>query len=308
MRTPRFAPLLALLVLFGIGGCIRTPDIARVDLQRDYLAAPADLRPVARTTLHVRDTGPKDAGPVILIHGVGAHLQTWDGWAAGLDDAFRVVRFDLPGSGLSPPDSTDDYTDERSIALLLGLMDDLAIDRAALVGNSLGGRIAWRAVANHPDRFSKLVLVAPDGFANPPFEYGTPPKIPFYFNVLKYVLPRSFLRSSLASAYADPEKLTDTRVDRYYELLRAPGSRAALLTRFRQTVLVPPEPLLAGIRIPTLLLWGEEDRFIPIDNAQAYLDALPDARLVRLPGIGHVPQEEAPQASLIPLRAFLSEP
>jgi pimeloyl-ACP methyl ester carboxylesterase len=72
-----------------------------------------------------------------------------------------------------------------------------------------------------------------------------------------------------------------------------------------QTILPDPRPLLASITAPTLLLWGDKDAFIPITNAQDYLAALPNARLVTLRNIGHLPQEEAPAESLTPLRAFL---
>lgn len=305
MRKGRIALAIACVALLGVGGCVWTPDIPRAELQKTYLEAAADLRQVDGTLLHVRDTGPREGRPVILIHGTASHLQTWDGWAEGLNDAYRVVRFDLPGSGLSPADPSGDYTDTRTIALLIALMDDLGITKAALVGNSLGGRIAWRAAAAHPERVTKLVLVSPDGFASPPFEYDKAPSVPGYLNVIEYVLPKGMLRSNLEVAYADPERLSDARTDRYHDLLRAPGNRAALLDRLRQTVLVDPVPVLAELTVPTLLIWGEEDGLIPIANAQDYLDALPDGRLVRLPGLGHVPQEEAPAVSLIPLRAFL---
>jgi pimeloyl-ACP methyl ester carboxylesterase len=101
--------------------------------------------------------------------------------------------------------------------------------------------------------------------------------------------------------------LDEGTLSRYHDLLRAPGGRGALLERFRQTVLVPPEPLLAGIEVPVLLLWGMQDGMIPVANAADYEAALPDARLVRLPDLGHVPMEEAPERSLEPVREFLSE-
>ena len=88
--------------------------------------------------------------------------------------------------------------------------------------------------------------------------------------------------------------------------MRAPGVRAAMLSRMGQTVLEPPEPWLGKIAAPTLLLWGEQDAMIPIANAQDYLSAVPNAVLVSLPGLGHVPFEEAPAIALAPVAAFLS--
>ena len=301
---------IAALVLAGLvaaAGCAFTPDLSRETLEARYLAAPGDMRAVAGTRLHVRDSGPRAGRPVILIHGVASSLHTWEPWAEALSDEFRVIRFDLPGSGLSPPDPTGDYSDGRTVALLAALMEDLGVARAALVGNSLGGRIAWRFAAAEPERVNRLVLVAPDGFASAPFEYGEAPQIPAVFSLVEYVLPRSMLRSNLEVAYADPARLDEGTLTRYHDLLRAPGGRGALLERFRQTVLVPPEPLLAGIEVPVLLLWGMQDGMIPVANAADYEAALPDARLVRLPDLGHVPMEEAPERSLEPVREFLSE-
>jgi pimeloyl-ACP methyl ester carboxylesterase len=240
-----------------------------------------------------------------MIHGFGASLQTWEPWAEALEPKFRVIRFDLPGSGLSSPDPKGDYTDTRTIAVLLALMDRLGVSKASLIGNSIGGRIAWTFAAEHPDRVDKLVLVSPDGFASPGFAYGQAPKVPATLGLMRYVLPKSLLRASLKPAYGDPAALTDPTVDRYYELMLAPGVRQALLQRMKETVLVDPRPLLHTIKAPVLLLWGERDGMIPFSNAQAYLQNLPDARLAALPTLGHVPQEEAPAISLRPVEAFL---
>ena len=132
--------------------------------------------------------------------------------------------------------------------------------------------------------------------------------MPAPFKLMRYALPKAMLRASLKSAYGDPAKLGDDVVTRYYEMLLAPGVRSASIARMEQTVLAPPEPILAAITAPTLLLWGEKDAFIPIANAQDYLRAVPGSRLVSFPALGHVPHEEAPAESLVPLRAFLADP
>jgi pimeloyl-ACP methyl ester carboxylesterase len=297
------------LVLLLVGAYwLWTPDRSRAGLEAKYLGKPADILEIAGTRLHVRDSGPRDAPAVIMLHGFGSSLHTWETWARSLGDAFRVIRFDLPGSGLSPPDFTGDYTDARSLQLLAALMDRLGAARASLIGNSIGGRIAWRFAAETPARVDKLVLVSPDGFASPGFEYGRQPKVPRAAQLMRYTLPRALVRMNLVPAFGDKAALTDDLVTRYYDLMLAPGARDAMISRMQQTILRDPVPLLQRIQAPTLLLWGERDGLIPITNAADYLKAMPNARLVRLPGIGHVPQEEAPQASLAPVRAFLSEP
>ncbi len=281
------------------------PDRSRAGLDAKYLDGSTRYRQVGGTTLRVRDTGALDAPVLLLLHGFGSSLETWEPWARSLSARYRVVRFDLPGCGLSPPDPTDDYGDARSLAVIRALMDQMHIDRAVLVGNSMGGRLAWNFTAAFPARVDKLVLISPDGFASPGFDYETPPKIPAVLRLMEYFLPKALLRKNLAAAYADPARLRATDVDRYYELLLSPGNRAALIARMQQVTLKNPVPLLRQIHTPTLVMWGEKDRFIPYANAADYLRELPDARLITFPDLGHVPHEEAPAESLPPLQHFL---
>jgi pimeloyl-ACP methyl ester carboxylesterase len=297
--------LAALLV--AAGAWLYTPDRERAALEAEYGAAPADFVAVAGLRLHVRDTGPRDGRAVILLHGFGASLQTWDGWAAVLARHFRVIRFDLPGFGLTGADPTGDYSDARTVAVLGALMDRLGIARAALIGNSLGGKIAWQFAAAHPARVDRLVLVSPDGFASPGFEYGKPAAVPPLLRVLPYTLPRAMVRMSLAPAYADPAALTPERLDRYRDMMLAPGVRRAMLGRLAQVRLEPPEPALRRITAPTLLIWGERDAMIPFGNAADYRKAIADCRLVSFPSLGHVPQEEDPAATILPVERFLAD-
>lgn len=298
------AAIIALLVLLLGGGWLYTPDKPRAELEAQY-ARPGDFQPVAGMRLHVRDTGPRTAPPVIFLHGFASSLHTWEDWARALEGEFRVIRFDLPGFGLTGPDPSGDYTDARSLAVILSLMDRLELPRASLVGSSMGGRIAWTFAATHPARVDRLVLMAPDGFASPGRGYGTTPSVPLLARVLPYTLPDSLLRSSLAPAYANPAVLTQATLARYRDMLLVPGNRQAILDRMAQGALVDPVPLLRRIEAPTLLLWGQADAMVPVANAADYTASLRDSRVVTLPGIGHVPMEEAPAETVIPLRDFL---
>lgn len=298
--------LLAVAVLAGAAVWLYTPDASRAALEAKYWTASDSTVEVAGIGLHVRDSGPKTAPVVILLHGFGSSLLTFDAWAEALSAEFRVLRYDLPGFGLTGPDPTGDYSEERGIAVLSALMDRLDVRRASLVGNSMGGRLAWRFAAAHPDRVDKLVLISPDGFASAGFHYGKPASVPFAVRAFPFILPESLLRGSLAPAYADPAKITDAVLARYRDMLLAPGVRGAVVTRLAQTVLVDPEPILRTLTAPTLILWGEGDRMIPVRNADDYRRDIPGSRLVVLPGLGHVPFEEAPEVSLAPLKAFLA--
>ena len=306
----KFVPIIIVvfvLLAVSIGLWLWTPDKSRSILQAKYLNAPGDIVEILGTHLHVRDSGAKTSPAIILLHGFGSSLQTWDAWASVLQNDYRVVRFDLPGSGLSEPDPTGDYTDARTLALIGALMDRLQIDQASVIGNSIGGRIAWKFAAEYPQRVRKLVLISPDGFASAGFGYGDKHTVPASIKLMRYFLPKTLVRQSIASAYGNPSALTEETLDRYYDLMRAPGVRQAMIERMEQTVLLDPEPLLRKISAPTLLVWGEKDALIPFGNADDYLRDIRDARLVSFPELGHVPQEEAPALSVQPVRSFLAQ-
>jgi pimeloyl-ACP methyl ester carboxylesterase len=296
------------LLLAGLAAWLYTPDKSGAALRAKY-DDPATTYPnIDGIALRVRDTGSPAAPALILLHGFGGSLDTWQPWADTLDKTYRVIRIDLPGFGLTGPDPTSDYADERATALIAALMDHLHIQTATLIGNSLGGRIAWQFAAAYPNRTDKLILISPDGFASPGFDYDKAPKIPFIMQLLPYTHPKFMLRANLAVAYANPENLTPATFTRYDDMMRAPGDRAAMLVRMSQTILQNPKPTLQKIKAPTLLLWGAKDGMIPITNASNYQADIPNTKLVTLPTLGHVPFEEAPAASLPPVLQFLAAP
>jgi pimeloyl-ACP methyl ester carboxylesterase len=301
----KYALFAVLLVFALIAFWLWTPDRSAASLAQKYFDASSQMLDVAGTQLHVRDTGPRGAPAVIFLHGFGSSLHTWDSWARSLSTDLRVIRFDLPGSGLSPPDPANDYTDARSLQVLIALMDKLGVAKASIVGHSIGGRIAWTFAALHPERVEKLVLISPDGFASEGFEYGRKPEVPAAMKLMRYALPRAPLRMNLVPAYADEKVLTDELTTRYHDLMLAPGSRDALLARMEQTVLVDPVPLLRKIQAPTLLLWGEKDAMIPFANSADCAKAIANVTIAPVPGVGHLPQEETPERSIDVLRAFL---
>ncbi len=299
-------PLTTLVALIGFGIWLWTPDKSRRELETRYLDAPGDMLPLAGMQLHVRDSGPKDGLALILLHGFGSSLHTWEPWARALSSEYRVIRIDMPGAGLSGPDPNGDYSDARSMRVLTAVMDHFGIAKASLIGNSMGGKIAWKFAATFPDRVDKLVLVSPDGFAAPGEQYGKRQPVPSMVRLMRYALPKPLLKMNLDPAYGDTARLTDDIVTRYHDLLLGSGNRDAMIARMEQTELVQPEPLLRSIRAATLLLWGQRDEMIPLANADDYLKALPDGKLVVLPGVGHLPQEEAPETSLVPVKEFLA--
>jgi pimeloyl-ACP methyl ester carboxylesterase len=307
MKTMSVLGLLAVLLL-AAAGWAWTPDRPAAELEARYARGPADFVTVSGVRLHVRDDTPAgrpDAPVVLMLHGFGASLHTWDAWAAALATTHRVLRLDLPGAGLTGEDPSGRYDDARGIELLLALLDTRGVARATVVGHSMGGRLAWRLAAEHPGLVERLVLVAPDGFASPGFEYGKAPEVGPAVKLMQHLLPRALLKMSLEPAWADPTKLDEATVTRYHELMLYPGVRRALIGRMQQLVLQPPEPWLVRIAAPVLLVWGERDAMIPVANARDYQAVLKQSQLLVLPGVGHLPQEEDPQAAVPALLAFV---
>ncbi len=299
---------LGLLVLVaGLAVWAWTPDRPRAELEAKYLRGPQDYVTVDGMRLHVRDDGPRDAPAIVLIHGFGATLHTWEPWAEDLSRDHRVIRFDLPGHGFSDPMPDGNYRVVPTVGLVTRLMDALGVVRATVVGNSLGGEVAWRMAVETPDRVERLVLIAPSGFLSPGQEYGEPLKIPGWLSIIEHLLPRVLIAQSLRSYYGEPSRLTEATVDRYWDMLRVPGVRAALVSRMGQFIVEDPHPLLPRIRVPTLLMWGERDIVIPYSGAPAFAKLIPDVRQVSYADVGHMPMEEVPERSLKDLRAFLAE-
>lgn len=283
-----------------------TPDIERAELQLRYGAPTQHVLQVNGLGVHYQDTGPPDAPVVLLLHGFGSSLQTWDPWADRLALKFRVIRPDLPGFGLTGAVPSQDYSERQDVATLRDFVNQLGVSNFSIVGHSLGGKIAWALAADQPDRVQALVLMAPDGFA-PAAQWGTKPyEVSAAMGLIEYCLPKYLVHQFLDAAFFDPQWLTPSMVNRYHDMLRAPGVRGAILARADQTVYTDPVPRLKQIKAPTLLLWGNNDAMIPSSNAASYAAVLQRSQTVVLPKLGHVIQEEQPDVGLAPVDAFLS--
>jgi pimeloyl-ACP methyl ester carboxylesterase len=283
-----------------------TPDKSKAELEKIYGSPKTAYVSALGVNVHYQDTGAsKNPIPILFLHGFGSSLQTWDSWSEALSSEYRVISLDLPGFGLTGEDPSGIYTDQRSVEVLEAFLKELQIPKVVLVGNSMGGKFAWQFAARYPNQVAKLVLISPDGYASPGMEYGKKTEVPAIAELYRYFFSKTFLAMNLEPAYANPKTLNDALVNRYYDLMLAPGVRGAILARMQQTVLQDPIPSLVTIKVPTLLLWGEKDAFIPIANSNDYLKVMPNAKRVSLPNIGHLPQEEQPTIGLAALKEFL---
>lgn len=314
-----FRRLLAIVVTLGVilfAGwmTLRRDDIPYEQLEAIY--ANADSRYLAfgdDMRVHFRDVGPRGAKVIVLVHGFSASLQTWEPWVSNLKRDYRVITLDLPGHGLSRCLDNGEIGPKQFVETINRVVNTLGIDRFTLAGNSMGGGAAWSYALAHPERLDGLVLVDASGWPRTEVENEARPLV---FRLLDIGLARrvlkdldlsTLIRDGLEKSFADPSFVTDEMVERYATLARAPCHRAALLELVsgrgeRQEA--TPE-LLASIHTPTLVMHGEQDNLIPAGHGTQFAEAIPGAKLILYPGIGHLPQEEAAELSASDLRAFL---
>ncbi len=311
--------LLALLAILVVAFLVfRTPDTDPGAMRAKYGAPPSQFVKIGGgVTVHLRDEGPRDAPAIVLLHGSNADLHTWEPWVAALKGQYRVIRFDQVGHGLTGPDPAGDYSRDNYVEDIRKVADALGLDRFVLGGNSMGGKHAMAFAARYPARLTGLVLV--DASGGPMLQLDrkeekkdsgnigfTIARLPGVNLIAEQITPRALIRQSLEQSVSVKSVASPAAVDRYWELLRYPGNRRATLARFS----LPYDPLtqeeIAGLPHPTLILWGAEDRLIPLEAGQWLAKVIPDSTLAVYPAIGHLPQEEAVEATLADLRPWLA--
>lgn len=302
-----FAALLLLAVISLVAGarCDRSVQA----LKPRWGAAPSQFVTLGGRIVHLRDEGPRDdPRPIVLLHGTSDSLHTWEGWARALRGTRRVVRFDMRGFGLTGPAPDHDYRMAAYVADARAALDALEIRHCILGGNSLGGEVAWRTALADPSRVDALVLVDAAGY---PFAATSVPigfraaRMPVLRSLMRWITPRSVVSSSVRNVFGDPARVTDALVDRFYELTLREGNRDALVERFAQSAPGEDAQRIRAIHVPTLILWGERDRLIPVSRGEQFHRDIAGSTLVVLPGLGHVPQEEDPAQSLAPVLRWI---
>ncbi len=294
-------------------GATKAPDRPLQQLIVRWALPPSDFIDLGGQLIHLRDQGPADDPlPIVLLHGTSASLHTWEGWVRELQKTRRVISFDLPGFGLTGPAEggkfSGDYSEAADVGITVALLDHLKLSRVVLGGNSLGGEIAWQLAAAQPSRVAALILVDAGGYASAPQSIPLAFKLarlPLLGQLSHFVLPRSLVESSVRNVYGDPAQVSAEVVDRYFELALREGNRAALQQRFEQMRTGQDAGRIKTLKLPTLILWGGRDRLIPPENGLAFARDIAGSRLVTFPALGHVPQEEDPAATLVPVQAFL---
>jgi pimeloyl-ACP methyl ester carboxylesterase len=312
-RFVRLALVLLGVIVTALGALIGlawAPDVPPAALTERWATPPSQFITLDGLSVHLRDEGPRDdAQPIVLLHGTSASLHTWDGWADALKPSRRVIRVDLPGFGFTGPAADNDYRIERYVRFVGALYDHLELKHSVLVGNSLGGGIAWHAALADPARISALVLIDAGGYpstaSSMPIAFRLA-GIPALAPIMSNILPRQMIASSLRNVYGDPTLVSEALIERYYDMARREGNRGALVERFKQMTWGGDVDRIRQIRQPTLILWGEKDRLIPPDHADRFAHDIPRNQLVKFADLGHVPHEENPAQTVAALRDFLA--
>ena len=261
--------------------------------------------PVKGTLIHYRMEGN---GPyMVLLHGSFSSLHTYDAWTKILSERYTVVRLDLPAFGLTGPSADQCYTIKSYLHHLFHFLKSLQIDQFALAGSSLGGWIAWEYALCFPKQVNKLILLDSAGFIDErnlplPFRMA---RTPFFNRVIKFAVSKGMLEEFVREGYHNQSKVTEEVIDRYFELFNRQGNPEAFLmlvnARYKDN-----SRQLKKLTVPTLILWGKEDRWLPVENAYRFHESIPENDLIIYDYVGHLPMEEIPEDTCQDVISFLT--
>lgn len=280
-------------------------DLSFNQLANRYTTPDSRFIEVDGLTAHCQIIGKGQ--PIILLHDAQSSLQTWSAWVAALSDKYKVITVDLPGFGLTGPHPLGSYSAFMYVGFLDSLAQKLDLNKFSLAGNGLGGQIAWQYAAEKPGRVDKLILLSPAGFEKKSSSWvNMLASTPVLNRSIWEITPRSFMRIYLEEVYADDALVTDSLVDRHFNLLLRSGNRKAFTDRASVRDNRPPVgELIKKITAPTLILWGAEDTKISPEYAYEFHQRIKSSDLRIYPNTGHWPQEENPEKTAEDVRAFL---
>jgi pimeloyl-ACP methyl ester carboxylesterase len=239
--------------------------------------------------------------PVILLHGIGGSVLDWQANIAALAASHRVFAVDLLGYGLTEKPSEETFTVPRLAQFALDFLSTQAIPRAHFAGNSLGGRIALECAIMAPERVASMVLVAPGGLARGGllilFRIASVPVL----GEMVTRPSRAGVKMAWRLSFWQPSFVTEEFVDARFDLARLPGARAAFLKTLRSFVRLGGFPIsqlnalhaaLPTVNVPTLVIWGKQDKILSVAHAEVLRRLLPNVQIQLFDQCGHAPQIE----------------
>lgn len=302
------------VLLAGAYLALRRPDIPFTTLEAKYAnSASHYLDLPSGAHVHYRDQGNPKGPVLVLVHGFSASLHTWEPWVGLLGGQYRIISLDLPGHGLTRAPANYKPSIDAYADLVAQTTARLDAPRFVLAGNSMGGGVAWNLATRYPERLNGLVLVDSAGW---PHE-GANARTPLAFKLLRFPIARalgqqldtsSIVAAGLKDAFHNKALVDQAMIDRYVELGRGEGHRALIMnlqTGRKPMTVDQAKALLATIKVPTLVMHGEDDALIPVADGKALAGAIPGASLILYPATGHIPMEEKADQSAAELKAWL---
>ena len=307
--------LLLLMVLF-LASLYRR-DLSPDQVNTKYITPESQFIEVEGIRVHVRIMG--EGEPVFLLHGSFASLHTWEQWQQEMSTYYQTISLDFPGHGLTGPDSLKRYSTKDYSELVHALAQKLNLTKYHLAGNSMGGGVALQLASDHPEQVLSLNLIDAGGPPAPKRQNqdsSTQKKTsgggawivqlarhPIFSKLLLYCTPKFLFELNMKQVYGDEAKVTEEVTTRYYELMLREGNRKATLDRLS----IPRSNSIQFDRLtmPTLILWGALDTWIPLSQGQRLQQLIPGANLVVFDAAGHVPIEEMPKETVAEYLSFL---
>jgi pimeloyl-ACP methyl ester carboxylesterase len=234
--------------------------------------------------------------PVILLHNANSSMHTWSAWVDTLSTKYRVIVPDLPGNGLTGPHTRGSYSLFMYSGFLDSFVQTLNLKQFHLAGNGLGAQLACFYAAEHPEQIKKLILLDAPGFEEQKIGLlDQIAKTPFVNRMYWYLSPPALYKLRLERIYADDKLVTDSLVERHFDLSLRAGNRKAYTDRIAVSENNPPViDMIKKITAPTLVMWGAEDALISPSHAYEFHKKLRNADLRIYNNTGHWPQEESP--------------
>jgi pimeloyl-ACP methyl ester carboxylesterase len=303
MRLLKYILLTALVAVIVILSFYHS-DVSVAELKVKYANSDSKFMELDGLNVHYRVIGT--GKPLVLLHGTGASLHTWEQFTENLKDSFQLISLDLPAFGLTGGRADHDYSMKMYTSFLKKFIEKLNLSTFDLAGNSLGGRIAWEFAATFPDQVRRLVLIDAAGYptGKPMPQVFRLARNPLLEPILRHITPRFFIKKNLVEVYDNDALISDALVDRMFEMALREGNRQAFIDRANLPLDNDLERVKT-IRNSTLIIWGETDAWIPVSCAELFHKDLKNSQLSIIKNCGHLPMEERAVETAGLVRAFL---
>ncbi len=263
------------------------------ELTRKYTNDQSKFIMVNGHNVHYRDEGEGEV--LVLVHGTFASLHDFEDWTNIMKGSFRIIRLDLPGFGLTGPSPEDQYSLDRFVDFFEQFLESLNIERCSIAGNSLGGWMVWEYALKNQHRVDRMILINSAGYIkdrNYPLPFVIA-QTPVLRNVFNYV-PKAVVRRFVRQVFCNQSLVTDELVDKYFDLFHRDGNKEAFV-KIANSHFVQNTDSLKELTIPVLIMWGEKDNWLNVDQSYKFERDIPNSKLIVYQNVGHVPMQEIPE-------------